>query len=70
MILNVHISAEDKCEDIKDRFYDKLKPAFHHFQKHHLKTLEVEFTAKVWRKDLNLQLGMRVYMTLVMTMGL
>jgi hypothetical protein len=28
-VLNVHVSTEDKDDDIKDNFYDELEQVFH-----------------------------------------
>jgi hypothetical protein len=39
IILNVHASAEDKTDDVKDRFYKELERVFDKFPKYHVKIL-------------------------------
>jgi hypothetical protein len=48
IVLNVHAPTEDK-DDIKDSFYEELEQVFDQFPKYHMKTLLVDFNAKVGR---------------------
>jgi hypothetical protein len=50
IVLNFHASTEDKIDDIKDRFYEKLD-VFDKFVKYHMKIL-LYFNAKVGREDI------------------
>jgi hypothetical protein len=71
IVLNVHIPTEDRTDDLKDSFYEELEHIFGKFPKCRMNILLEEFIAKVGRKTfLNQQLGMKVYMKLVMTMAL
>jgi hypothetical protein len=70
IVLNVHAPVEDKI-DVKDSLYEELESIFDKFPKYHMKMLLRDFNAKVSREDiLNQQLGMKVYMKLVMIMEL
>jgi hypothetical protein len=54
---------------MKDRFYEELERVFNKLPKNHTNILLGEFIAKVSRDDIsNRQLGMRVYMKLVLIM--
>jgi hypothetical protein len=65
IVLNLHAPTEDKTDDIKDRFYEELE--LDKFPKYHTKILLRDFNTKVGREDVfKQQLGMRVYMKLVM----
>jgi hypothetical protein len=56
---------------VKDSFYVELESVFDKFPKYHKKILLGYFNAKVGREEfLNRQLGMKVYMKLVMIMKL
>jgi hypothetical protein len=56
---------------MKDSFYKELEHVFDKFPKYHMKILLGDFSAKVGKEDiLNRQLGMKVYMKLVMVMEL
>jgi hypothetical protein len=56
---------------VKDRFYEELERICDKFPKYHTKMLLGDFNAKVGKKTfLNRQLGMKVYMKLVMIMEL
>jgi hypothetical protein len=46
----VHALTEDKCDDIKDRFYEKLERLFDEFPKCHTNTLSEDFNANAWKK--------------------
>jgi hypothetical protein len=52
IVLYVHPPTEYKTDDVKDRFYQKLKHVFHKFPKCHIKILLGEFNTKVCREDL------------------
>jgi hypothetical protein len=49
IILNVHAPTEDKTDDMKDSFCDKLKHTFPKFLKYYIKILLGDFNAKVCR---------------------
>jgi len=72
IVLNVHAPTEDKSDDTKDSFYEELEHVFNQFPKYHMKILLGDFNAKVRREDIfiNQQSEMRVYMILVIIMGL
>jgi hypothetical protein len=52
IVLNVHAPSEDKSDDSKDRFYEKLEQVFDHFPKYHMKILLGDFNAKVGRENI------------------
>jgi exonuclease III len=52
IVLNVHASLEDKIDDIKNRFYEKLEQVFGKLPKYHMKILLGDFNAKVGREDI------------------
>jgi hypothetical protein len=52
IVLNVHAPTEDKPNDVKDSFCEKLEPVFDKFPKYHVKILLVHFNAKVGREDI------------------
>jgi hypothetical protein len=69
IVLNVHVSTEDKSDDTKDRFYGELEKVFDKFPKYHMKMLLGNFNAKLGNQDIfKPTLGMRVYMKLVIIM--
>jgi exonuclease III len=71
IVLNVHDPTEDETDDVKDSFYEKLESVFDKLSKYHMKILLGDFNAKVRREDVLIrQLGMKVYMKLVMIMEL
>ena len=71
IVLNVHEPSEDKSDDSKDSFYEELEKVFDHFPRYHMKILLGNFNAKVGRENIsNRQLGMRVYIRIVMIMEL
>jgi hypothetical protein len=39
IVLNVHAPTEDKIDDMKDSFYERLECVFHEFPKYHMKIL-------------------------------
>jgi len=63
----VHEPSEDKSDDSKDSFFFyALQQVFEHFSKFHLKIL-LDINATVGRENIsNRQLGMGVYMRIVM----
>ena len=62
-----HEPREEKCDDSKDRFYEELGQVFGHFAKYHMKILLGYFNVKVAREKFsNRQMGMRVYIRIVM----
>jgi hypothetical protein len=71
IVLSVHAPTEHKTDYVKDSFYEELECIFHKFPKYNMKIFLGDLNAKVSRNDiLNQQLGMKVYMTLVMIMEL
>jgi hypothetical protein len=44
--------TEDKIDDIKGRFYEKLEHLFDNFLWYHIKILLGDFNAKVGREDI------------------
>jgi len=52
IVLNVHAPSEDKCDDSKDSFYEKLEQAFEHFPRYHMKILLGGFNAKVVKENI------------------
>ena len=71
IVLNVHAPNEEKSDDPRDSFYEELEQVFDLLPKYHMKILLRDFIAK-WGKRMfsNLQLGMRVYIRIVMIMVL
>jgi len=45
--LNAHAPSEEKSDDSKDNFYEKLELVFDHFPKYHATTLLGEFNGKL-----------------------
>jgi hypothetical protein len=67
IVLNAHAPTEDKTDDVKDSFYEKLERIFDKILKYHMKILLGDCNAEVAEKlFLNRQLGMKVYTKLVM----
>jgi exonuclease III len=52
IILNVHAPAEDKTDDMKDRFYEELEHVFDKFPKYHTKIVLGDFNATISREDI------------------
>ena len=46
IVLNVHAPSEEKSDDSKGRFYEKLEQVFSHFPKYGMKIL-LDFNAKL-----------------------
>jgi hypothetical protein len=71
LVLNAHEPTVEKGVDSKDSFYEEFEGVFDHFPKYHMKILLDDFNAKVGGEDTsNQQLGMRVYIRIVMIMVL
>jgi endonuclease/exonuclease/phosphatase family metal-dependent hydrolase len=51
IVLNVHASAEDKTDYVKDSFYEELKRVFEKFPKYCMRILLGDFNAKVGSED-------------------
>jgi hypothetical protein len=51
LVLNVHALIEDKTDDAKGRFYEKLE-RFDKFPKYHQKILLGDFNGKVGKEDI------------------
>jgi hypothetical protein len=49
IVLNMHAPTEDKDDDIKDTFYEKLEQVFDQFPRYHMKILLGDFNTKVGR---------------------
>jgi hypothetical protein len=66
----VHTPSKEKNDESKDGFYEELEQVYYNFPKYHMKILLRDFNAK-WgeRISSNLQLGMRVYISIVTIMG-
>ena len=71
IVLNVHEQSEDKSDDSKDSFYEELEQVFVYFPRYHMKSLLGDFNAN-WGERIfsNRQLGVRVYIRIVMIMEL
>jgi hypothetical protein len=70
IVLNVRAPTEDKTDDVKESS-EELECVFDKFPKYHMKIRLGDFNAKLGREDfLNRQLGMKVYVKLVMIMEL
>jgi exonuclease III len=52
IVLNVHTQAEDKIDDMKDKFYKEIEYVFDKSPKHHMKILLGDFNAEVGREDI------------------
>ena len=69
VFLNMQATSEEKCDEAKVGFYKELEHVFDHFSKNHMKILLGDFNAKVGSgKISNQQLGMRVYISILMIM--
>ena len=51
IVLNVHAQSEEKNDESKDSFYEKLEQVFDHFPKYHVKMLLGDFNLNLlmWR---------------------
>jgi hypothetical protein len=52
IVVNVHATSEEKCDESKDSFYVELEQVFDHFPKYHTKMLLGDFNAKVGRENI------------------
>jgi hypothetical protein len=52
IVLHVHASSEEKCDDSKDSFYEEKEKVFDQFPKYHMKFLLGNFNAKVGRENI------------------
>jgi hypothetical protein len=68
-ILNVHAPTEERSDATKDTFYKELECVFDQFLKYHMKILLGDSNTEVQREDSS-KSEVRVYMKLVMIMGL
>jgi hypothetical protein len=69
IVVNVHPSLEDKNDDSKDSFYEKLEQVLDQFLEYHINILLGDIHAKLGREDIfKLTMGMRVSMKTVMIM--
>jgi hypothetical protein len=50
IVLKVHAPTEDKTDDVKDSFYEKVERVFDKFPKYHMKILLGDFA---WKTFLN-----------------
>jgi hypothetical protein len=68
----VQASSWEKSDDSKDGFQKELEQIFKHFPKYHMRILLGDFKAKVEKERIssNQQLGMRVYIRIVIIMEL
>jgi hypothetical protein len=51
-VVTVHVSCEDKSNDVKDNFYEELGRVFDQFLRYGMKILLGDFNAKVGREDI------------------
>jgi hypothetical protein len=51
IVLNVHVSTEDKIDDTRERFHEELEHVFDKFPKYHMKIL-LDFNTKIGREDI------------------
>jgi hypothetical protein len=52
IFLNLHVSYEDKRDDVKYSFYEEFVLLSFHFPRYYMKILLDEFTAKVGRENI------------------
>jgi hypothetical protein len=52
IVLNAHAPTEDKTDDVKDTFYEKLDRVFDTFPKCHMNIPFGDFNAKVGGEDI------------------
>jgi hypothetical protein len=48
MVLNTHAPTEEKNDDSKGSFYEKLEQVFDHFPMYHMKILLGDFQTDNW----------------------
>jgi hypothetical protein len=52
IVLNIHVSTDDKIYDVKDSFYEQLERIFDKFLKYHMNMLLEDLNAKVGRENI------------------
>ena len=48
----MHVTSEERRNDSKDRFYEKLEQVFDNFPRYHMKILLGDFNAKVGKENI------------------
>jgi hypothetical protein len=66
----VYAPGEDQSDDSKYSIYEELEQIFNHFPKYHTKIQLGDLNAKVGQENIFRQLGMRVYVWILMIMVL
>jgi endonuclease/exonuclease/phosphatase family metal-dependent hydrolase len=51
-VVNIHAPSEEKCEEVKDSFYEELEEVFDQFPKYYMKILLGDFNAKLGREHI------------------
>jgi len=70
IVLTVHTPSEEKSDDSINSFYKELEHVLNHLPNFHMKILLGDLMQKWGELFSNRQLGMRVYIRIVMTMVL
>jgi hypothetical protein len=66
IVLNVHAPCEDKSDDVKDSFYERLGHVFDQFPRYDMKILLGDFNVKVGREEISKPtVGTRVHTKLI-----
>jgi len=52
IVVNVHVTSEEKSDEAKDRFYDESEQVFDHIAKYHMKILLGDFNTKVGSENI------------------
>jgi len=52
IVVNVHAPSEEKSDESKYSFYEKLEQVFDHFPKYHMKILLGDINAKLGRENI------------------
>ena len=66
----MYAPGEDQSDDSKYSIYEELEQIFNHFPKYHTKIQLGDLNAKVGQENIFRQLGMRVYVWILMIMVL
>jgi hypothetical protein len=53
IVLNVHLSSEDKIDDTKDKIYGEAERGLYQFPKYHMNVFFGDFNAKSGREDIS-----------------
>jgi hypothetical protein len=71
IVLNMHATTEDKCDDTKDSFYEDLQHVFNQFLNFYINIL-LDFNAEVEIRysQTNNHVAIKAYTNLTMMMGL